>query len=242
MKRWMTKALLAMAFSLSASQTVAQQCAGFSDVFASDTLFCPSVEWIKNRTITLGCATPQGQPPGSYYCPGDNVTRLQMAAFMQRLGKALTVEVMNDHVTLLNVPLPGEPPTPPLILCSVAGDSTIVAYPRKALLHATVSALADGNAIAWRAFWLYSVDGGTVFQPIQDGGQNISSPRASSAANQWSGLALAFSIDLPANTPLQVRVGVRRDDTLTGTTGTFVNAKCQMTVSIVNANGSTSPL
>jgi hypothetical protein len=63
-----------------------------------------------------------------------------------------------------------------------------------------------------------------------------------SAANQWSGLALAFSIDLPANTPLQVRVGVRRDDTLTGTTGIFVNAKCQMTVSIVNANGSMSPL
>jgi hypothetical protein len=129
-----------------------------------------------------------------------------------------------------------------LILCEVAGDSTVVAYPRRALLNATVTGLADGNPVAWRAFWQYSLDSGAVFQAIQDGGQNISSPRASSAANQWSGVALAFALDLPANTPLQVRVGLRRDNVLTGTTGNFANANCQMTVSIVNANGTTSPL
>ncbi len=39
------------------------------------------MEWIKNRGITLGCNVP-----GTLYCPNLNVTRLQMAAFMYRLG------------------------------------------------------------------------------------------------------------------------------------------------------------
>lgn len=242
MKRWITKTMVAVACVLGAGGAAAQQCVGFSDVLASSG-FCPSVEWIKNRVITTGCVTPPGQPPGTYYCPNDAVSRLAMAAFMQRLGKALTAEVIPDHVTLVGgATIPGESPTPALILCDTGLDSTVVAYPRRALLHATVTGLADGNPVAWRAFWLYSLDSGVVFQAIQDGGQNISSPRASSAANQWSGVALAFALDLPANTPLKVRVGLRRDNVLLGTTGNFDRVICQMTVSIVNANGTTSPL
>ena len=56
-------------------------CAGFTDV--EDTSpFCGNVTWLKNRSITLGCA------PG-LYCPNDFVSRLQMAAFMNRLGDSL---------------------------------------------------------------------------------------------------------------------------------------------------------
>ena len=44
--------------------------------------FCANVVWIKNRNITLGCA------PG-LYCPNDNVSRLTMAAFLNRLGDAV---------------------------------------------------------------------------------------------------------------------------------------------------------
>jgi hypothetical protein len=59
----------------------AAPCAGFTDV--DDTsAFCPNVEWMKNRGITLGCA------PG-LYCPSDPVSRLAMAAFMNRLGTYL---------------------------------------------------------------------------------------------------------------------------------------------------------
>ena len=99
MKRWITKTMVAVACVLGAGGATAQQCVGFSDVLVSGGS-CPGVEWIKNRGITSGCPTPPGQPPGSYYCPNDAVSRLAMAAFMQRLGKALTVEVMKDHVTL----------------------------------------------------------------------------------------------------------------------------------------------
>ena len=60
----------------------AAPCAGFTDV--DDTsAFCANVEWVKNRAITLGCTS------ATSYCPSDPVTRLQMAAFMNRLGTAL---------------------------------------------------------------------------------------------------------------------------------------------------------
>ena len=66
---------------LAAAPALAAPCAGFNDVDSADP-FCPSVQWIKARGITLGCS-------GSAYCPNDGVSRLQMAAFMMRLGEAL---------------------------------------------------------------------------------------------------------------------------------------------------------
>jgi hypothetical protein len=59
----------------------AAACAGFTDVDSASG-FCPSVQWLRNRGITVGC-TP------TLYCPADAVTRLEMAAFMNRLGNAL---------------------------------------------------------------------------------------------------------------------------------------------------------
>ena len=56
----------------------AAPCAGFIDVDDASP-FCVNVTWIKNRGITLGCTATQ-------YCPNDPVTRLQMAAFLYRLG------------------------------------------------------------------------------------------------------------------------------------------------------------
>ena len=53
-------------------------CAGFTDVDDGSS-FCVNVAWIKNRGITLGCTE-------TTYCPQDYVTRLQMAAFLYRLG------------------------------------------------------------------------------------------------------------------------------------------------------------
>ena len=57
---------------------VAAPCAGFTDVDDSSP-FCVNVEWMKNRGITFGL-TPTS------YDPDSPVTRLQMAAFIYRLG------------------------------------------------------------------------------------------------------------------------------------------------------------
>ncbi|MCL4761127.1 MAG: hypothetical protein KJ018_04970 [Burkholderiales bacterium] len=236
MNRWMTKALAGGALALVTGVAAAQQCAGFGDVTDDGPAgFCPTVEWIKNRGITTGC---QG---GANYCPSDPVSRLAMAAFMQRLGKALSPEVHARHGGTGAVALPGELPDPLLFLCGMQTDASVVPYPRVALLAGSVSALADGNAAAYRAFWVYSTDSGANYQAIMDGGQTINSPRASSVAGQWSGTALSYALDVPAGTPLRVGIGIRRDNLLAGTTGNFANTRCQATVTILNANGATPP-
>src|SRR5688572_11173804 len=61
-------------------------CAGFDDVLQDQ--FCTNVTWIKNRQITLGCTT-------TTYCPDQPVSRLAMAAFMNRLGNVLTPAVVH---------------------------------------------------------------------------------------------------------------------------------------------------
>ena len=76
----MRKLMLVTSFVLSCAALPAfgQNCAGFGDVFVTDS-FCTAATWMKTRGITLGC-------PGGNYCPQDPVTRAQMALFMYRLG------------------------------------------------------------------------------------------------------------------------------------------------------------
>jgi hypothetical protein len=71
--------LLAVAFPFISTSAAAQSCAGFTDVLASSP-YCPDVTWIAQYGVTKGCAPSQ-------FCPNQNVTRLQMAAFMHRLGE-----------------------------------------------------------------------------------------------------------------------------------------------------------
>jgi hypothetical protein len=70
--------LLGFALLTATTSAVAQNCDGFTDVLASSP-FCPDVAWLKTFGVTKGCAPSQ-------FCPNENVTRLQMAAFMHRLG------------------------------------------------------------------------------------------------------------------------------------------------------------
>jgi hypothetical protein len=71
--------LLGVAFSIITTPAGAQNCDGFVDVLASNP-FCPDVTWMKAYGITKGC-------DATHYCPTDNVSRLQMAAFIHRLGE-----------------------------------------------------------------------------------------------------------------------------------------------------------
>lgn len=69
----------------------AQFCPGvapwvFVDVAASHA-FCTYVTWMAQNNVTLGCRIIDAST--REYCPADGVTRLQMAAFMNRLGDAL---------------------------------------------------------------------------------------------------------------------------------------------------------
>jgi hypothetical protein len=69
---------LGVALSLLASSAIAQSCDGFVDVLASNP-FCPDVTWLATYGVTKGC-------DATHFCPTENVSRLQMAVFMHRLG------------------------------------------------------------------------------------------------------------------------------------------------------------
>jgi hypothetical protein len=85
--------LLGIALPTVTTSAVAQNCDGFTDVLASSP-FCPDVTWIASYGITKGCAPSQ-------FCPNESVTRLQMAAFMHRLGNNAFVQGGNAFGTAL---------------------------------------------------------------------------------------------------------------------------------------------
>lgn len=72
----------------------------FTDVPDSNT-FHGSITWLADNEVTLGC----NPPTNDEFCPKDNVTREQMAAFMRRLAQTFgntgtQVNDLNDAVEL----------------------------------------------------------------------------------------------------------------------------------------------
>lgn len=60
---------------------------GFTDV-ADDNVFRTNIDWLAAADVTKGC----NPPANTEFCPADNVTREQMAAFMNRLATNKVVD------------------------------------------------------------------------------------------------------------------------------------------------------
>jgi hypothetical protein len=116
--------LLAVALSLLATSAVAQNCDGFSDVPASSP-FCPDITWITQFGVTKGCAPAQ-------FCPDEDVTRLQMAAFLHRLGEN-AVFAQNGNAFGIRALL-GTTDNNPLIV-DVDGQRTMLLEPAVDLIY-----------------------------------------------------------------------------------------------------------
>jgi hypothetical protein len=84
--RW----LVASALMLIVLAPIAAYAAG---TFVDDdtSIFEADIEWMAGNEITLGC----NPPANDRYCPDDNVTRGQMAAFMHRLADSYAVNAGN---------------------------------------------------------------------------------------------------------------------------------------------------
>ncbi len=94
----------AMALFLVPVAALAGAISGFDDV-PDDNIFAADIGWIKDAGITIGC----NPPTNTEYCPSDNVTREQMAAFMHRLAANKVVDAATavvaqtaDHATTAN--------------------------------------------------------------------------------------------------------------------------------------------
>ena len=76
--------LVALALIIPAAVYASHQ---FTDVPDSHT-FHNAIDWMKDNNITVGC----NPPANTRYCPDDNVSRGQMAAFMKRLAENNVVD------------------------------------------------------------------------------------------------------------------------------------------------------
>ena len=147
--RRLRRALAAAAFAVVAPAALAAPCAGFVDV-DSTSPFCPSVEWIKNRGITTGCAV------ASSYCPDSVVDRLAMAAFLRRLGDALTpVDLAPVTAAAATIVFPPNPAVP---IC-VTPDFNVANFPRRAYVNAQAVLSAPTASIDLEVSAVYSTTG-----------------------------------------------------------------------------------
>jgi hypothetical protein len=198
---------------------VESRCATFTDVDAASP-FCPSVQWLRNRKVTLGCVAGQ-------YCPTASVSRLAMSAFMNRLGTALGAEV----VTQQDFSGAFDPGTVPrLCTTSVVPE---LAVPRRAEVDAIVNATASADVGLGLAI-VASVDGGGTWKVVSDPVQ-----LAVVRANGWSVLRASASLDLEPGRTARFALAV-------GTGGlpaasTIDDSTCNLRVRLDNRNGATVP-
>lgn len=197
----------------------AQSCAGFVDVPASDS-FCPNVEWLKNRSITAGCTDT------THYCPTGTVSRLAMAAFMNRLGTALTPTALYQDGA------------PGAIAISATGTEhcvttafPVAGFPRSVTLNGSFAATAPG-AVTFRAVTVYSTNGGATWTPT---GANFA--RSTSGAAEWSSSSSVGAVNLAVGQTYLFAVRVVNE----AGTVQLTDSRCQLQALVGNRNGTSTP-
>jgi hypothetical protein len=86
-RRWSTVLIAAVTAFVIAFPAAVWGSHQFSDV-ATSNVFHNAIAWMADNGITVGC----NPPANNKYCPDDNVTRGQMAAFMKRLAENNVVD------------------------------------------------------------------------------------------------------------------------------------------------------
>lgn len=188
------------------------QCAGFLDVPASST-FCSSVEWMKARGITRGCAA-------GHYCPDSDVIRLAMAAFMQRLGhwmsgRAIVASEAAGALDLADAP----------VVCT-----TDIIAPSAAPRRAVVDALFSGHAAIesiGHTRVVVSQDRGVSWQEL-----STNDPQTTFPAFAWRNVRAVGHYDMPPHHEL--RFGVRVDRGTSTEPSTVSDSSCRLRVRIGN--------
>ena len=193
-------------------------CVGLTDV-AANASFCPSVQFLKNRAITLGCTS-------TTYCPNDPVTRAQMALFMNRLATALEPVFVSASQSSAAAAVNSNG-----VACQTAsvvvGNAPRVATANAMLYHQAASAQQVTARI------VYSTDGGTTWASF--------SPFYTLASN----VAGSYVTQSPVADPKQftvgqlVKFGIRTGEF--GATPNVATAGCNITVRLDNRNGTSFP-
>lgn len=219
--RWLRRAgaiLIVVAGLIAVATLTARGTHSFSDVPTS-AFYHNAVEWVFNRGITAGCAA-------GLYCPDAAVTRGQMAVFLQKEGQVLTpgFAVVEDS------PGPLDPDSTPII-CQTATTYT-PSYPQRARVESWVSLLASG-AMGVDISTRVSNDGGASWLFA-----DANLPKVSGAAGEWMYVKTLSIVDMIGGTGYRFAVDVAR---ISGTADA-TDSRCEVSVTILNRNPTTSPL
>ncbi len=195
----------------------------FSDVPTS-AIYHDPVEWIFNRMVTLGCAT-------GLYCPGDFLTRAQMALFMQRLGRPLTPDFLTYEARPGAQDIDASP-----IVCQT-GDFVTTPWPQRAVGFAWVSLQISGTGSLLASLeFVMSTDSGVTWTPV--GGQASLAGSAVSGTTEWIHLTQVGFFDTAPSTTLRVGMRINRIGGTLDATDSF----CKIMGVGVNRNPTVSPL
>lgn len=234
----MPRVWLFATMTLLSGPALAAPCGGFTDVDdavygSGPDSFCGAVEWMRNRRITSGCLS-------GLYCPGNNVTRVQMALFMQRLGDRLSPQRLFVDQNPGPVTIQGTHgfvcQSPPIV---IGPPGTDTGWPRTAVLHGLVWGLVSAP-VTWTADIWYSVDGGANFSFIT----NFVPQNAATVAGMTQGTTFAYKeLNGAPNvgTTYLFAIALRESPDVTTGTGNFTDAACHLMVEIGNRNGATTP-
>jgi hypothetical protein len=214
--------LVVCAVVAAASPSFAAPCAGFTDVDTASA-FCPYVDWLKNRGVTLGCTST------TLFCPGDVVSRLSMAAFMNRLGVALTPAIVyaeaNGGAYDLDAPLPAVCPT-----ASIAAAP----FPRSAHAGGVLTAQIVTSAAIVAVRMVQSTDAGVTWTPLN------ALPISAGGGPKYVNLS-AWKGDIPLAPGIAYQFGLRVDRAPSGGGGDLASWNCQVEVMVASRTGTATP-
>lgn len=215
--------LVTAAATLVAAPPARAQCAGYTDV-SSASAFCANVQWIRNRGITQGCTA-------TAYCPNDAVSRLAMAAFLNRLGTALTPVQLAVDVAPGAIDL--DAPNPANVVCQTP-NYAVTDFPRRAFVDVAFSASAAADA-DFAADLVATTDNGATWAPLNA----IFTNRGGVPAGRWGAIAGVGLRDLDVGQTVRFGLRVARDG-LPGTAD-LVQSRCQLRTLIYSRNGASAP-
>jgi len=208
---------------LASGAVAAAPCAGFTDVDDTSS-FCPNVEWLKNRKITLGCTST------TLYCPTDVVTRLSMSAFMNRLGTALTpvdLAVVGAAPAAQNL-------TANPVIC-VSGPYVVADFPRRAYVSGSTDLSGPSGNVDVRAQMVFTTNSGASWTVLSGSQQYTSLYTGASPGNHFT-LNPFGAVDLEVGQTVSFGVQLSR---FAGAGD--VAAGCSTAVQIANRNRTSSP-
>ena len=204
---------LSFALTISGPGNIIARCSNFTDMDLGDP-FCPNVEWLRNRAITLGCTMTQ-------YCPNDPVTRLQMAAFMNRLGNALEPVFAHAAQTAVHAAANSNG-----IVCQTEAVDT-EGFPRVASLSASTFHHTAPTSVRVSTKVIFSIDAGATWTDLS-GTPTFAGNVAGSTASQSPG---ARPRVFPPETSLLF--GIRVDTP----SATLTDAGCELAVRLDSHTG-----